>query len=389
MLEVTDCPLPSCKCEVRSNATDDDNNDVRSVKFLEEASGSGYASFNDLQPNTLYSFTLTCVGTNETITRDIRSTNGRPSAPQNITVKLNSKRLTLFWSSPLKPAGPIHNYKLAMDQQVLTYNISNRQFSYTMTEDYVYGRKHVFYLQACNLDYQNMPLCSDRKDGNTTFFMPMATTSIQETNTQENASCVKLSIEISICNNGKSVRTDVIECPPPSCQCEVKSNATSNDKIHPVVFFEETPNISYVLFHNLQPNTLYSFTLTCAGTNETITRYIRTDYGIPSSPKNITVKLNSQRLTLFWSSPIQPAGPIYNYKLTIDAKLTINNIPNNQFSYTITEDFIYGERYLFYLQACNINRQNQSECSNPNDGNATFFMPMTTISTQETSTQEN
>ncbi|CAF2825848.1 unnamed protein product [Rotaria sp. Silwood2] len=197
------------------------------------------------------------------------------------------------------------------------------------------------------------------------------------------------SAPITIYADSIEVRTDVIECPPPSCQCEVKSNATSNDKIHPVVFFEETPNISYVLFHNLQPNTLYSFTLTCAGTNETITRYIRTDYGIPSSPKNITVKLNSQRLTLFWSSPIQPAGPIYNYKLTIDAKLTINNIPNNQFSYTITEDFIYGERYLFYLQACNINRQNQSECSNPNDGNATFFMPMTTISTQETSTQEN
>ncbi|CAF2978673.1 unnamed protein product [Rotaria sp. Silwood2] len=182
-INVTDCPPPSCECKVKANVTSD--NDIYTVEFLPTKPNIGFANISDLQSNTLYSYTLSCVGTDQTMTRNFRTDYGRPSAPQNITVKLDSKRLTLFWLPPLKPAGPIHNYKLNIDLQLIIDNIPNNQFSYTMIEDYIYGQKHVFFLQACNIDRQKHSVCSIANDGENSFFMPMTTTS-----TQENASCI-------------------------------------------------------------------------------------------------------------------------------------------------------------------------------------------------------
>ncbi|CAF3181135.1 unnamed protein product [Rotaria sp. Silwood2] len=148
----------------------------------------GSAFINALQPNTLYSFNLTCVGTDKTVTLNIRTDFGRPLAPQNITVRLNSKRLRIAWSSPFLPAGPISNYKLTIDQQSPIENISNSQLSYDMTEDYVFGQKHEFFLEACNKNRKNDSLCSNPTYGRTIFFMPMPITPAQNTSTSENGS---------------------------------------------------------------------------------------------------------------------------------------------------------------------------------------------------------
>ncbi|CAF2825879.1 unnamed protein product [Rotaria sp. Silwood2] len=178
------------------------------------------------------------------------------------------------------------------------------------------------------------------------------------------------------------------DCPPSSCKCEVKTNVTSNN-VYRVIFSNAVPSSGKIEIRNLQQNTLYSFTLSCVGINETITRHIRTDYGFPLVPQNITVKLNSKHLTLFWSLPLIIIGPITNYKLTIDQQPIIDNISNSQFSYTMIEDYIYGHKHVFFLQTCSINRQNIRKCSDPNDGIATFYMPMTTTLAQETNTQKS
>ncbi|CAF0972619.1 unnamed protein product [Rotaria sp. Silwood1] len=397
---VTDCPPPSCQCQVIANVTSD--HDVYPVKFLPDKPNIGAADVDDLQPDTLYSFTLSCVGTDQTMTRYNRTDYGRPSAPQNITVILNSKRLTLFWSPPLKPAGPVNNYRLIIDQSPAIDNIPNSQFSYNMKEDYIYGQKHVFYLLACNINRQNISECSNPNDGETSFIMSMTTTSTQVTNTPKNASFTCATqidyfslesyvedwiVQTSIFPELIQLWSNVTDCPPPSCDCEVRSNSTddNDNDAYPVEFMSNKPNIGSADVGDLQPDTLYSFTLNCIGSNETITRYIRTDNGYPSAPQNITVQLNSKHLTLFWSFPLLPAGSINHYKLILNRQVLSNNISNIQFSYNMTEDYIYGQKHVFYLQACNINYQNQSLCSHPNDSMATFYMPMTTTtSTQET-----
>jgi hypothetical protein len=141
---------------------------------------------------------------------------------------------------------------------------------------------------------------------------------------------------------------------------------------------KEQTNVGYVDIENLQPDTLYSFNLSCKGTDEILTRLIQTDYGRPSVPQKITITIISKRLRLSWSSPLLPAGPIHNYRLTIDQNRIIYNLSNDIFSYDTTEDYVYGKEYTFFLEACNKNRQNITVCSNANDGNASISIPQIT-----------
>ncbi|CAF5062449.1 unnamed protein product, partial [Rotaria sp. Silwood1] len=134
---------------------------------------------------------------------------------------------------------------------------------------------------------------------------------------------------------------NVTDCPPPSCSCKVRSNATSG-KPYPVEFSEDMPNLGYAITDKLQPDTLYSFTLRCVGTNETVTRLIPTDYGTPSVPQNIQVLLASKRLRVSWLPPLVPAGPISNYRLTLNEIHNFVDLPNTQLSYAMTKDYIYG-----------------------------------------------
>ena len=148
---------------------------------------------------------------------------------------------------------------------------------------------------------------------------------------------------------------------------------------------ENKTNIGYVNIENLQPDTLYSFNLSCIGTDEIVTRFIQTDYGRPSVPQNITITINFKRLRLSWSSPLLPAGPIHNYRLTIDPNEVIDNLSNDIFSYDTTKDYVYGKEYTFFLQACNKNRRNITVCSDPNDGKASISIQQTTTATPNSS----
>ncbi|CAF2178308.1 unnamed protein product [Rotaria magnacalcarata] len=224
----------------------------------------------------------------------------------------------------------------------------------------------------------------------------------------------------------------VTDCPPPSCECFVKVNVTTYKDTYTVTFPSTTPNIGSATITDLEADTLYSFTITCIGADGNATRLLRTDYGRPSVPRNITVTLVSKRLRISWLPPAVPKGPIHNYKLTKDREtisdeipnnesscfkfdiyetfkeypgyrlqcrmdqLIINykfienrerlieHIPNNQFSYDVTRDYVYGETDLFQLSACNINRRHRSICSQIGSAMMRFFRPPLTASSQQT-----
>jgi hypothetical protein len=148
-----------------------------------------------------------------------------------------------------------------------------------------------------------------------------------------------------------------------------------------LTFLDEKPNKGLVNIENLRSDTLYLFTLSCEGTDETITRNIRTDYGRPSLPENTTVILNLKRLTISWLPPLVPAGPIYSYRLIIDKNPIINDLPNTQFSYEMKEDYVYGTRHTFTVLACNKDRENSTVCSNEDEAEVSFFLQAITTTT--------
>ena len=154
-----------------------------------------------------------------------------------------------------------------------------------------------------------------------------------------------------------------------------------------MTFFNES-DIGSVTVSSLQPDTLYSFNLTCEGTHEINIREIRIDYGRPSAPQNIAVILNFNRLTVSWSPPLLPAGPINNYRLNIPNQETMDDIPNTQFSYDMKVDYTYGEHYTFFVQACNKNRRNDIICSNPNEGEISFIETTTLGTTTRCNSSE-
>ncbi|CAF4374854.1 unnamed protein product, partial [Adineta steineri] len=133
----------------------------------------------------------------------------------------------------------------------------------------------------------------------------------------------------------------------------------------------------------------YSFKLNCTGTDQTETRNIKTDYGRPSPPSDITFTLNSKRLQISWSRPLFPAGPIHNYRLTINTNSPIDNLPHDKLSYDITEDYVDGTEYKIVLDACNVNNKNEAVCSDANEGQATFIMGSTAAPAGETTTKPN
>ncbi|CAF4017659.1 unnamed protein product, partial [Rotaria magnacalcarata] len=159
----------------------------------------------------------------------------------------------------------------------------------------------------------------------------------------------------------------VTDCPPPSCECFVKVNVTTYKDTYTVTFPSTTPNIGSATITHLEADTLYSFTITCIGADGNATRLLRTDYGRPSVPRNITVTLVSKRLRISWLPPAVPKGPIHNYKLTKDRETISDEIPNNESSYDMTKDYVYGKTNTFFFSACNINRKKDTVCSSPNE----------------------
>ncbi|CAF2178320.1 unnamed protein product [Rotaria magnacalcarata] len=307
---VTDCPPPSCKCFVQVNVTT--YNDTYTVTFSSITPNIGSATVSDLEPDTLYSFSLTCIGTDGNATRLLRTDYGRPSVPRNITVTLVSKRLRISWLPPAVPNGPIHNYKLTKDRETISDEIPNNESSYDMTKDYVYGETDTFFFSACNINRKNETVCSNPNDA-------ISATKINYFGNQMYEHF--LLPPLMIFDVTMTLWTNVTDCLSSPCECSVRANMTGFNYTDCAVFSSDTTSIGSALIKDLESDTVYSLTLSCVGTDETVTRRIRTVYGRPSPPRNSTVTLVSKRFGISWLSPSVPNGPIHNYKLANGSKI--------------------------------------------------------------------
>jgi hypothetical protein len=154
-------------------------------------------------------------------------------------------------------------------------------------------------------------------------------------------------------------------------------------------FLTEKENVGYVDISNLESNTNYSFILTCEGesvVNKTFD--IKTDYGRPSAPQNITAALIAKRVQVTWLPPSIPEDSFSYYKIIIDENpLSLNvsknenppslNVSKNETSYRMSKDYKDGMENTFIVSACYINNQKEIFCSDKNGANASFSIPVT------------
>ena len=155
-VDVTDCPSGSCACVVVNNQT---VGSPKPVEFLVNRTNIGTVTFDNLQADTLYWFTLTCDGALEPITKQFRTYFGRPSPPMNVTARWINTRIQLVWLPPSNPAGPIHHYRIMLNGSDQIDNLPRDSLSYELREDDI--RKITFLsVMACNIDQRNSTFCS-------------------------------------------------------------------------------------------------------------------------------------------------------------------------------------------------------------------------------------
>ena len=154
----------------------------------------GSVKVQNLDGYTKYSFTLTCTEAEKSVTLNVTTLIGRPSAPQNIAAVLEGKRVKLTWAAPATPAGPINNYRVKVDQKTDPIDIPATDLFYLMTEDYVPGTKHTFQVQACNKDQENHIICSSTNFGLSTFGEDATTTTTTTTVTTTTIATTTVSI---------------------------------------------------------------------------------------------------------------------------------------------------------------------------------------------------
>jgi len=174
----------------------------------------------------------------------------------------------------------------------------------------------------------------------------------------------------TIFSNSIYLHALVSDCAPPPCECQVYTKELNS--WHPMKF-EINSTRGYVEIASLQPYKLYSFTLNCSGFNNTAEHQAKTKVSQPSPPHNITFLLNSARLQISWLPPLEPAGPIDEYRLTIDGKNISSGLPNNQLSYEMLDDYVFGTTHTFTVSACNEDKEDSAIwCSKPDDAKETF-----------------
>lgn len=189
---------------------------------------------------------------------------------------------------------------------------------------------------------------------------------------------------------------NVTDCPESGCQCNVTVNVTEDNYVYPAMF-QLWNEMGSVVVSPLQPDTWYSFTLNCIGTNETITRFIQTDIERSRGITNFTGTLIAQRISLQWVVPAENLRRTNHYKLHQWKTLIKNNIPPTQLSYNFTEEYDYGEVFIFFLTICFNNRHNETYCPDIEKGRLHFYIRApkttsnnkTTKSTMETTTPKN
>lgn len=130
-------------------------------------------NFTNLQPVTPYTFVLTCSDAADCVQRTIQTDVGAPSVPQSIRATLGeNQRIKLSWSQPAKPAGPIDRYRVFIDRDPTPVELRNDQVSYEISDAYVYGDRHQFFLSACNINRENTVVCSSANEGKVEFYLP-------------------------------------------------------------------------------------------------------------------------------------------------------------------------------------------------------------------------
>jgi hypothetical protein len=146
-------------------------------------------------------------------------------------------------------------------------------------------------------------------------------------------------------------------------------------------FLPEKGNVGFVDISNLESNTNYSFILTCregqSFVNETLN--IKTDYGRPSAPQNITAALIDKRVQVTWLPPSIPEDSFSYYKIITDENPLSITVSKNETSYRMSKDYKEGMEHTFIVAACYINNQKEIFCSDKNGANASFSMPVTRI----------
>lgn len=173
---------------------------------------------------------------------------------------------------------------------------------------------------------------------------------------------------------------NVTNCPSSNCSCYVTNNITETNRL-PVVFLQNI-SLGSVNVINLQPVTIYWFTLTCEGALSPVERQIETDVGRPSAPREIKVSLNRQRLSITWLAPSNPAGPIDNYRLIYDRQRSTNfSVSPDALYFDLDEDYVSGTTITHFLLACNTNSKEQSICSDANDGKFSYSNSINTSTT--------
>ncbi|CAF4028410.1 unnamed protein product [Rotaria sordida] len=161
------------------------------------------------------------------------------------------------------------------------------------------------------------------------------------------------------------------------CSCHVQTNKTDN--LVPAEFFPNTTKGS-VHIKNLQPYTLYLFDINCSEVMATKTYATRTDVYRPSSPLNIELTLNGQRLRLKWKPPAFPQGPIDEYQVIVDGVQVKPPMKNTELSYEMNKDYVAGITHTISVKACNIDTQNRTLCSDPKDTEISYFRNKTSTS---------
>jgi hypothetical protein len=172
----------------------------------------------------------------------------------------------------------------------------------------------------------------------------------------------------------------VTDCPDSKCVCTVATNVADNIE-YKLKFLEVLQHMGSVKVDNLDGNTEYSFNLTCLPDEKRGPLVLKTKVGRPSAPRNILPALESKRVKLTWEVPTKPAGPIDIYRIKIDQKPNLIEIPGKDLFYVMAEDYVIGVKHTFHVQACNKNEENTLVCSTANDGLATFEIPVTTTTT--------
>lgn len=156
----------------------------------------------------------------------------------------------------------------------------------------------------------------------------------------------------------------------PTCSCDVQTNKTG--RFIAANFIPASSSRGLVNIKQLQTYTMYSFEVNCSGAAQTKMYAIRTDVSRPSPPHKPSIALNGHQLQLTWLPPRQPYGPINEYRVTVDGTTMKPALNNTNLFYRMKQNYVVGVKHTMAVSACNMDTQNRTLCSDPQQAQASF-----------------